>query len=1041
MGVRRRQIFRGSQRVDVPHLRSIESALSNDFDELLKGWVTGEGNQYVIRGFEINMTGAIGSSASGLQVIVASSSVFNGPSKQSGTFYTVPSNALPEVLNSVTNSKVSGGFTPNAVNYVGLEYERIVDDATSDTVYFWNATSKNEFSSNVPLAQTMRYKFVITTSVWAANVVPIARVNVDVAGNVVSVTDQRPLMYRLGTAGRGNPDPSYVYPWNNQTEGRLENNPTSTSSTISPFRGGDKQIYSMKEWFDAIMSSLKEIKGTTYWYSENAGGSLVRLRQDLANTVVTGRGFISHDDTVAGKINWNQDIFLSVITSRLAYKIVANPSSSDVVLTENRVAYLNLVRDIPILPNLIFTNGSPIVSSVGSVSWTTNLQAGDFVKLATDDETKYYKILTVDSLSQVTLEINYLGTTTSQKAQYAFGVYETNPSPSTDRHVRIANREDVPFNDKAFWFLFRTDNGGTTPRVYVRFIGSELEQGEDREISDNTTLETLAYIGAPNEATSAPSYASNIRGVTGDNLTVRASVLTDAVGDEQEDRSAFFRSNDKVLWTGTQLQFTSDIVLEILNTKSGTIKTSTVLAAGSPLSLTNGQIAYLSINRSAATENLTFTIASSLPAQVQSSKDIIVFAKRIDVAGQGYLHLPFAKQVFEPGQFVRLGASGAGDGTIKAKLLDPVSTSLPTGVSALIDGVTVVNGDRVLFTNLSANNNRIYKVSGVGTSLVWTAEFAFNGAVTPTDGDAVRIQQGQAFSDQLAVFDGTNFKVNDVTRYFDGVSANFWEMTSIKTNNIVNNTTGNIFSVASAGSENFIVGYSINRGGIKETGQMYITHDGTNAFVNTDSAYSGSTGVNFDANLVGPNLVLTYTSDNAGPAGVLKYFVKRWSDAPGGPTGIPSYSGGGGGGGGAAGGANQEIQYNNAGALAGDPRFKWDAANNVLNMNGLKISPLSSTITLNDNQVSPLSIITFPAASNPFTVIEYSVSRGPNCRVGRLFVASNGALASVSDDGTDVGSVDIVFSAQVISGNVSIEYTSSSTGNTADFKYTTRQWS
>lgn len=522
MSVRRRTRFLGSMRLDVPTLRSIESAVSSDFDELLKGFVTGENKGYVVSGFEFNLTGAVGASASGLQIIVAGSTLFHGTSKQSGTFYTVPSNAAPEVLNSTINTRVKGAFTPNAVNYVGIEYERFADDATSDTLYFWNPTAKNEFSSNVPIAQILRYNIVITTSVWAANVLPIAKVTVDVAGNVIDVSDARSMLYRLGLGGNS-PDPSYVFPWTTHSEGRTENPSTSTSSSVNPFRGGDKQIRNLKEWMDAVMSSFKELKGTTFWYSTNVGGSLVKLRQDLGNTVVTGRGNISHDEAIAGRINWSQDIFLKLISSRLQFRFNANPASGDITLSDDQVAYVNLVRGVTIAPNLVFTNGNAIVAAVGGVSWTGALQAGDWLKLATDDDTKYYQIQSVDSLSQVTLTVPFGGTSTGPtgaKAQYAFGVYETNPSPSTNRHIKIAARKDVPFTEDVFWFLLRSDNAGSLPRIYVRFLGSELEQGEDREISDNTTEEVLQYMGSTKETDNAPEYSNKLGALVSEVTTI-----------------------------------------------------------------------------------------------------------------------------------------------------------------------------------------------------------------------------------------------------------------------------------------------------------------------------------------------------------------------------------------------------------------------------------------------------------------------------------------------------------------------------------------
>lgn len=321
------------------------------------------------------MANAIGGASSGLQMIVADSAVFHSTSTESGTFYVVPSLTSPEILNSTINSKVSGAFTPNAVNYLGVEYERIVDDATSDQIYVWDPTNKNEITKIVPLAKILRYKFVITTTVWASNVLPIARVTTDAANNVVSITDQRPMLFRLGSAGYTSPDQEHEYSWSNHSEGRLENDFTSSSSSINPFRGGDKMIYNMKEWMDAIMSSFKEVKGTTYWYSPNVGGSIIDLRADLANTVFTGKGDMSHDAAIAGKVNWSQDIFVRFIGGNLYYKVAANPSSSDITLLDDEVAYFKIVRDQPIIPKLVWVNGSAVVSSVGGVAWTASLIA------------------------------------------------------------------------------------------------------------------------------------------------------------------------------------------------------------------------------------------------------------------------------------------------------------------------------------------------------------------------------------------------------------------------------------------------------------------------------------------------------------------------------------------------------------------------------------------------------------------------------------------------------------------------------------------
>ena len=67
MAVQRRVNWISQQRVDVPDMRALESAASNDFDQLIQALVTGTTQGYILRGFEIAMAGAIGGAASAIQ--------------------------------------------------------------------------------------------------------------------------------------------------------------------------------------------------------------------------------------------------------------------------------------------------------------------------------------------------------------------------------------------------------------------------------------------------------------------------------------------------------------------------------------------------------------------------------------------------------------------------------------------------------------------------------------------------------------------------------------------------------------------------------------------------------------------------------------------------------------------------------------------------------------------------------------------------------------------------------------------------------------
>jgi hypothetical protein len=535
MAVQRRVNFLSQSRVDRNDLLSVESAVSNDFDQIFQGLVTGPTQGYILRGFEISMAGAIGGAASALNLLVANSAIIHVTASQSGSLLQTPASLPSQPLNSATNTQVSGSFAASAINYVGLDLARSADAATSSTVYLWSPASLSETAKVAPRGIILNFKVVISTSGFAANVLPIATVTTDTNNNVASITDSRWSLFRLGQGG-ASPNPFYTYPW---SQGRSENPSSSSSNSIDPFSGGDKAIGTLKDWMNAIMSSLQEINGGTYWYSQSTSGSLSSLREDLGNTIVTGNSAISHSKTAAGQINWQSNptgtgqIHLKVVGSRLDYQIAENPApGTAVTLAENQVAYITLVRGAGIAPNLSFvTNTSAnttVVTSIGNVAWTAPLLAGDFLKAAADSDSNYFKILSVDSVTQVTLSGLYnISNLTSSgvPGQYAFGQYTLPGSTGSSRDIVITARENVPVGQNVVWLLLRSDDGGGTPRVYVKFLGAELQQGDTEEISGPQLANVLTYIGSPFESATAPQYVSAL------NPGAIAQVVTATTGD------------------------------------------------------------------------------------------------------------------------------------------------------------------------------------------------------------------------------------------------------------------------------------------------------------------------------------------------------------------------------------------------------------------------------------------------------------------------------------------------------------------------------
>jgi hypothetical protein len=262
MAIQRQVNFLPSMRVDVQHLRSVESAVQADFDSLAGKVLTGK-QPLIVRGFTLSTANTVGQPASNLQLNVASGILMHFLASDAGTLYVAADNLAAETLAS-TNSKVSGSFSAGVINYIGLDLIRSADSTTSDLVQFLNtADTSQEIPETVPLARTLQYKIIISTQNFtsSSNVLPIAQVLTSATNTVVSITDCRKMMFRLGSGG-DNPNAKAAYNWGNRTE-----NSIVFSGGNDSFTGEDKSISSLKGWMDALTTSVWETRGGEYWYS------------------------------------------------------------------------------------------------------------------------------------------------------------------------------------------------------------------------------------------------------------------------------------------------------------------------------------------------------------------------------------------------------------------------------------------------------------------------------------------------------------------------------------------------------------------------------------------------------------------------------------------------------------------------------------------------------------------------------------------------------------------------------------------------------
>lgn len=161
----------------------------------------------------------------------------------------------------------------------------------------------------------------------------------------------------------------------------------------------------------------------------------------------------------------------------------------------------------------------------------------------------------------------------------------------------------------------------------------------------------------------------------------------------------------------------------------------------------------------------------------------------------------------------------------------------------------------------------------------------------------------------------------------------------------------------------------------------------------------------------------------------------------------PKYSTTGGGGGGAtpAAGNDGDIQFNDTDTFSADADLNWDSTAKELKMRNLFLSGVGSSITILDNQVSPTNIISVLLADVKYAVIEYSIERNNETRIGQLLVTHNGTTSSLTDvsadtGGTGIKDTEIQFSSTISGPSLLVRYTSNSTGFNGIFKYSIRKW-
>ena len=446
MAVLGRLLVSSAERLDLPDFLSIDSYTQGDFKYLMKSFV-GSDRPYVLKGFEVvDPANSIGTQ--NITINIADSVVYY-PESKAGPFFYGLEEGNPKAAPLIPELR------KNSTNYVYLVLTTF--EAAKDTRAFWDPDKEGgvggEFTQDVNTESVLTVDVNISVSAFPENTIPVCKVKVG-ANFIESIEDCRDMMFRLGSGGLS-PNPLSKYSFREQplsSFARSEPN-TLMDSRISPnsFRGGDKNINSLKEWMDVVMTRLLELGGSTYWYEDTSTFSLINIFKDALATSIKSKGTWENSDVVPGQLTWTEDLVMQSMTDKR--EVIVRGQSYQTgegvrVLGDGQVMFIVQERNKPInsgsVPVEWFNSLNFIEGQSGSFE---NLTKGDWIKKAGDPDGKYLRVeefydaapptagspITAELAVCVKLSEAYYGLTELSQAVYTKGAYVSSDVLVTDR--------------------------------------------------------------------------------------------------------------------------------------------------------------------------------------------------------------------------------------------------------------------------------------------------------------------------------------------------------------------------------------------------------------------------------------------------------------------------------------------------------------------------------------------------------------------------------------------------------------------------------
>lgn len=280
---------------------------------------------------------------------------------------------------------------------------------------------------------------------------------------------------------------------------------------------------------------------------------------------------------------------------------------------------------------------------------------------------------------------------------------------------------------------------------------TQLDSGESVIFGEDLPASIRIRLGITSE-TSFQAYSSTLAINQTDTYPSALSNL-DIMSAQNRHARLVKYSGDWEVAGSDVLRILSDCYVQIPGLSEG----RNTIAAQSITLASDGDIAYVSLNRTAGADAaLTVLVASA--SAVTPGRNTFVVARRtptgVEVDGQA---VTFSDRLVS-GQTNNVVVDGdtleeavkrldIRQDVVKRVRVITRTDSVLTGLPATIDGVALSDGDKVLFTDLSLNG--IYQV--VGTS--WEKLYEFGGSQTPSERDLVMVYGGAEINRTIWAYD------------------------------------------------------------------------------------------------------------------------------------------------------------------------------------------------------------------------------------------------------------------------------------------------